>query len=150
MAAEKVDTADENDSPAEEHGSHAFKLDAILNGDDDELDESDAVDKAEGGWDEEAKVDEAVAEGFCIECEGILMPPAVRFIRDTSSSQINPPRSTVRLARTITATSVSLHNTEKARANAMQRRLSLAILRSDRKQMVRVQRKRRQTPPRSR
>ena len=81
MAAEKVDTADENDSPTEEHGSKAFKLDAILNGDDDELDGSDAVDKAEGGWDEETKEEEIVVEGFCIECEGTSRPASVYFMR---------------------------------------------------------------------
>ncbi|KAF7792842.1 hypothetical protein EIP86_003943 [Pleurotus ostreatoroseus] len=62
------DSADTTEPAAEQSASNAFKLDAILRGDNEELETSDFVDKTEGGWDEETK-DAEVAEGFCIECE---------------------------------------------------------------------------------
>ena len=63
------DSTDKAEAAAEEQGSKAFTLDAILNGDNDTFEASDIVDKAEGGWDEETK-DEELAKGFCVECEG--------------------------------------------------------------------------------
>ena len=63
------DGASNTDPATEEHGSKAFTLDAILNGDKETFDHPNFVEKAEGGWDEETK-DEGAAQGFCVECEG--------------------------------------------------------------------------------
>lgn len=69
MTTDDPDTAAE--AKSEESASKAFTLDAILNGNNEELEHPDFVDKAEGGWDEDIKETE-VAQGFCIECEGTL------------------------------------------------------------------------------
>ena len=64
---------DHVESPTEEHGTKVHKLDAILNGESDAYEADGFVDKAEGGWDEEARGEEAAAQGFCVECEGLPM-----------------------------------------------------------------------------
>lgn len=49
----------------------AFSLATILDEENDQLEHPDFKDRPKGGWDEEVKETEA-AQGFCIECEGMM------------------------------------------------------------------------------
>jgi len=76
-------------------------------------------DKPQGGWDEEG-VEQSAAEGFCIECEGVLL----FCFRDgvyllICGVQINQPKCSVKIARTIIAKCVSRHSTGKVLERVM-------------------------------
>ena len=63
---------DESNSPEQASGS-AFSLENILSGDHENIEHPTAPKEAltsAGGWDEEA-AHEKVAQGFCVECEGV-------------------------------------------------------------------------------
>ena len=101
-----------------------FSLENILTGDHENIEHPETATKealkAAGGWDEE-EGQEDVAQGFCVECEGVsyrqnvVMPNSI----DRGRHQTSQHRSSVRRARTTSAKYVSQLSTGKVLANVM-------------------------------
>lgn len=66
-----MSSAEAEQAANEAQTAGVFSLATILDEENDQLEHPDFKDKPKGGWDEEVKETEA-AQGFCIECEGVM------------------------------------------------------------------------------